>query len=82
MITGLAGEAEHRLRHRQAQQLGVTQLRWPSRQPGDTGRIVIDHYVQCCHEGVQVCFHKTDLGHPRCVSTALHSERDQLGITV
>jgi hypothetical protein len=64
MLTGvpqparLRGEPEHRLHHRQTQQLRMTQHRRPSRQPGDTGHIVVDLYLQCRHEGVQVCLHK------------------------
>ncbi|MEU6038568.1 hypothetical protein ABZ801_24465 [Actinomadura sp. NPDC047616] len=58
---GLGGEPEHGLHDRQAEQLGMAELGWPSGQPGDPGRVVVDLDVQCDHEGVQVVRHTTIL---------------------
>jgi hypothetical protein len=66
---GLTVEAEHRLHHRQTQQLRVTELRRASGQASDTDLIVIDLDVQCGHEGVQVRRHK------RSWTPSLHARR-------
>ena len=50
------GEAQQRLRHRQAHQLGVGQYRRPA-QPARSSQFVVDLHVQCGDEGLDVVGH-------------------------
>jgi hypothetical protein len=70
----LAAEAQQRLRHRQAHQLGLAEAGRAAR-PAVFHQHVVDLHIQCRHEGVQISVHESlqarrrvsnaDPGHPR-----------------